>query len=314
MGIYISFDASCKVKKSEVGRYAKHVFRKAGDGVNHGNELIDSTKTHLNWSINLKKPNGALSDFHQTLRAKLIWFEKERLKYNASERPEGKRARRAVNENSVIVRGLVFQPSPEIFEKLNDAEKVLKMRAFQKDVDSWFFKEFGIRTFLAGSVHLDETNPHYHVSMIPLTDDMRLSQKDFFKSPMHMRNLHKSLRSHMNELGWGFEEENKYYDAKRYSEDEYKLGAVEIEEQRRNKKRRKETLDQREAMLEERERELVQQEKDYAARLAKLEENENSLQELRNSLSVHERELKEREKKVEEAIDNAEREFGGLGL
>lgn len=266
--LYISFDASCKVKKSKVGGYFKHTFRKENN-IKHSNELIDSSRTKMNVEIQRTRNKS----FQETFEEKMSLFEDERRKYNESDRKPGKRARRALNDDSVVLRGLVFQPSPNFFDGLNDSEKKNKMMGFVKEVNNWYMKEFGLSTFIGGSVHFDETNPHYHVAMMPLTQDGRMSQKDFFKNPADLRRMHLSLREHMNEKGFGFEKENKYFEAKRYSEVEFKTGAKEIEKTRRKRSSKNKDLEQREKEILEKEKELEFKEKEFQKREKKIQED-----------------------------------------
>jgi hypothetical protein len=66
----------------------------------------------------------------------------------------------------------------------------------------WAAREFGRANIVGGSIHLDEASPQLQVIMTPVTDDGRLSQKDFFKGPADLTRQHKTLRQHMISAGY----------------------------------------------------------------------------------------------------------------
>ena len=233
---HLSLDVSQKITMSDIKGYSKHVFRKTEGVTNHSNQEIDVSRTDMNIDFRMGSERDGFKYFDER-------FEQRFADYNSTTKT-GKQ--RKLRNDAVVVRGLVLQPSADVFEGMSDNEKLEKMRAFAKASLAFLYtdKAFGFANVIGASVHMDETNPHMHVAIMPMTDDGRLSQKDFFKGPNHLRALHKNYREHMNSRGWSFETENKNEDAKRFSEAEYKRNANVIEKARKEHTDKKRQLSQ----------------------------------------------------------------------
>lgn len=228
---HLSLDVSQKITMSDVKGYGNHVYRKSKSVMNHSNKEIDVNRTEDN--IDYMFIEGQPFDSR---------FE-DRLAYYNSTTKTGKQ--RKLRKDAVVLRGLVLQPSPEFFDYCsNDSEKSELIDRFARDSIPFLSNEFGLENIIGMSAHLDESNPHLHVAIMPMTEDGRLSQKDFFKGPKHLRALHKNYREHMNSCGWTFETENKNEDAKRFSEAEYKRNANVIEKARKEHTDKKRQLSQ----------------------------------------------------------------------
>lgn len=228
---HLSLDVSQKITMSDVKGYGNHVFRKSKSVMNHSNKEIDVNRTQDNIDYKLSQDHSFDSCFENRLAC-----------YSSSTKT-GKQ--RKLRKDAVVLRGLVLQPSPEFFDYCsNDSEKSELIDRFALDSIPFLSNEFGFENIIGMSVHLDESNPHVHVAIMPMTEDGRLSQKDFFKGPKHLRALHKNYREHMNSCGWTFETENKNEDAKRFSEAEYKRNANVIEKARKEHTDKKRQLSQ----------------------------------------------------------------------
>ena len=221
---------------SDLKGYGNHVFRKSRGVMNHSNKEIDVSRTDMNIDFRVGSERDGFKRFDER-------FEQRFADYNSTTKT-GKQ--RKLRNDAVVIRGLVLQPSADVFEGMSDNEKLEKMRAFAKTSLAFLYtdKAFGFANVIGASVHMDETNPHMHVAIMPMTDDGRLSQKDFFKGPQHLQQLHKDYREYMNAKGWSFETENKYEDAKRFNEAEYKRNANFIEKARKEHTDKKRQLSQ----------------------------------------------------------------------
>ena len=212
---YLSYHAGTegKMTKGNVQGLENHTFRKTNDVYKkHGNEMINNEMTKYN--IDYLKDDKSLT---------------EQIDEQIEMRFRGKRG---MNKKSVVAREIIIQPSANHFDGLGIDQQLEIMERFTSDSLSWLSEEFGEDNILGYSVHMDETNPHVHVPVIPMTEDGRVSQKDFFKGPGHLRMQHKGYREHMNSLGWDFENENKNEGSKGVSLKEYKGNAKAIEESR----------------------------------------------------------------------------------
>lgn len=277
---HMSFDASkeAKYQKDDVKGYSNHVFRKSTDKyINHSNEQIDGSKTHLN------------EDY---------FIDGESFEERIDKRIKDYTGKKKLRSDAVYVRGIVLQPSSDIFEgKTFDEQKEI-MDKFTEDVYPWLEENFTRENIMGMSVHHDETNPHLHVGIMPMTSDGRLRQNEFFKSPSHLSKMHRDLRKHMNDLGWDFDTENKYENAKGYDTKEYKANAEVIEANRiklGEVEKREEKLDEKEIKLTTKERELEQ-------RGSSLISKENELQEREEILSNQEIAHQQREDNYKQRV------------
>lgn len=80
------------------------------------------------------------------------------------------------------MRGIMLQLDPKWFDKhcpswrvdgLSDVAQLYIYAQLE-----WACKEFGQQNIVCGSIDLDETSPHLQLSVVPVTGDGRLSQKD----------------------------------------------------------------------------------------------------------------------------------------
>lgn len=219
---YLSMDVSTKLKKNDVKGYVNHVFRKSSDkNIRHSNEEIDSSLTSKNIDFHLES-DGRGKSFEERLE--------NRMKDYSAVTKKGKP--RKIRDDAVLARGLLLQPSPDVFEGKSIQEKRELIDKFTQDAMPFLIKRFSRENILGISAHLDETNPHVHAAVAMITSDGRLSQKDFFPGPKQLAAMHKEFREHMNDKGWSFEIENKNEDTKHYSDNDYKRNAEAIEEAR----------------------------------------------------------------------------------
>lgn len=212
---HLSFHAGTegKLKASNIKGVMRHAMRNSKHGYkNHSNKDIDTSKTkdNLDWTID-RKP------LDETVKARL---ENEY------------KGKRAMRKDAVLLREIIIQPSPDVFEGLNDEEKREKALDFMKDSHDWFDKEFGVQNVIGMSLHMDETNPHAHMFVMPMTKDGRVAQKEFFKGPNDFKRQHREYREHMNSRGWDFEVDNKYENSEGVTLKEYKANAEAIDAKR----------------------------------------------------------------------------------
>ena len=84
---------------------------------------------------------------------------------------------------------------------------------------------YGEKNIVAATVHYDETTPHMHYYMVPVTPDGRLSAKDIF-TPAELKRLQTDYHQHMKNLGFDLER-GKPSDRKHLSVQELKQQTVE---------------------------------------------------------------------------------------
>lgn len=231
----LSFHAGTegKMTKQNLRKLVSHTFRKMEHGAKdvkpeHGNKMIDVDKTHLNFDVT---PKGVpMADFVEATIAE--------------------RVTRHVRSNSVLAREIIVQASPDVYEGLNEQDRIAKSRAFTLDTFEWMVKEFGAPNVVGCSAHHDETNPHTHFVVVPIHTDTEgkfagttgLVQKEFFKGPGDLRRQHKEYREFMNARGWNFDKENKYENVDGMDLHQYKKTAKLVEGKRAEQKKMQEEL------------------------------------------------------------------------
>lgn len=259
MSYTMSYDASVKCKKSDVKGLLHHNARdvdiKNNIYMNHANKCINSDYTEYNQTYYYNQDEEKFikcTDIHQI--------------YNSlSKRLEN--VKRPLRRDAVILRSLILQLDPAWYEEHWNEEE----REYSYDcMLAWACETFGEKNIISFSIHEDETNPHIHVSFCPVTQDGRLSQKDFIdKNKLKLQ--HRSLREYMTEKGFEIEMKNrkpgKY--ARRMSVEEYKDYA-ELQSEHENLDsafryavKQQNLLDQRKNNLDIRENRLKSKEENF---------------------------------------------------
>lgn len=190
MDYTISFDASLKIKKGQEKGYINHLARDVFDNENgyslqHSNENINSKLTNENQTF-VNDGNGGFKEMESIKEA--TDYLDERLGT----------VKKKLRKDAVIARPLIVQLDKEYVEKHGE-DGVINGLNYAFD---WVTTEFGVDNIVCASLHMDETNPHMHIMFTPVTEDGRLSQTDWFKSPATLRKQHDDLRKHMQDNGY----------------------------------------------------------------------------------------------------------------
>lgn len=239
MAYTLSFDASLKLNKSQVKGVADHLFRDTiNKDLNHSNEAIDPSLTCNNQTLYYNQKKRCfekctdVSQIHESLQFRLA------------------KVKKPLRKDAVVARGLILQLDPQWYEDNGyDPEHTTN-----EDMVEWACKTFGAQNIVGLSVHEDETNPHIHILVCPVTDDGRLSQKDWFKNPASLREMHEDFRQHMRQKGYDISHERQprrkhmsEADYKAFKEAEAKV--AELREWEKDLKRRSNDLSKRESSL-----------------------------------------------------------------
>jgi hypothetical protein len=257
MGYTVSFDASIKCKKSDLKGLLNHIERGTIDKkINHKNPNINNQKTENNFNFYFDKNQNDFSEC--TDLSQIENALSDRLK----------EVKKPLRKDAVIARPLILQLDPEYYKDSEDYEDYEEETERSVAVMlEWACSTFGKENIIGGSVHLDEASPHMHLIFTPVTDDGRLSQKDWFKSPSSLADMHNSLRTHMADNGFNIEMKRKKTSkhVKRLTETEYR-DYKEIEEEAQNNKNTKYILDRKENRLNTLQASLDAQKSDLEAR------------------------------------------------
>jgi hypothetical protein len=291
MSYTVSFDASIKIKKSEIRGLLNHIERGAIDKkMNHKNPNINNQETEKNINFYFDKNENGFSECTDITQIENALMERL------------KKVKKPLRKDAVIVRPLILQLDPEFY---NDCE--------DEDNDSieamieWAWETFGKENIVGGSLHLDEAAPHLHLLFTPVTEDGRLSQKDWFKSPSELAQMHNSLRTHMSDNGYDIEMKRKKTkkQVKRLTETEYRdykeleKEALNIEYNNNILKSKSKRLSKLQASLNDREKDLDDRESDLNAREKSLMQQQLTIQ------AIHREALKKRSEALK-AIEECE--------
>ncbi len=96
---------------------------------------------------------------------------------------EGYTGKRAVRKDAVRMVEFLFAPSSA------DSLTPKQQKKFFEDCYKWLCDRYGKENVIADTVHLDESTPHMHAIIVPLTKDGRLSCKEIMGGPKQMQEL-----------------------------------------------------------------------------------------------------------------------------
>ena len=156
----------------------------------HHTERFDNTHKHTNESIDPTK-----SDQNINLRPDLQGSYNQRFNKIMDEHYTGRRKKDgtpwlASGKNASIK---LLQISVNIGEVDDAGKPITKMsdeelvKLYKDDIYPMFEEEYGRENILGAAIHLDESKPHLHLDVVPLTEDGRLSAKEIVggKGKMH---------------------------------------------------------------------------------------------------------------------------------
>lgn len=83
---------------------------------------------------------------------------------------------RAVRKDAVVVCNFIVTSDNETMDALGAD----RQREFFQDSVKWFSDRYGADRVLNATAHMDETTPHLHIGVMPITQDGRLSAKAIF--------------------------------------------------------------------------------------------------------------------------------------
>ena len=86
------------------------------------------------------------------------------------------KSNRAIRKDAVVVCNFIVTSDNATMEALG----VDRQREFFEDSVKWFSDRYGADRILNATVHMDETTPHLHIGVVPITQDGRLSAKAIF--------------------------------------------------------------------------------------------------------------------------------------
>lgn len=281
------------VTRGDLGGLIRHNFRDVDREnlreVSHSNERIDPDLTGLNESVlfvdGKAEPLAESSDILSELDARLATVSGVRKK-------NGVATRQKLRSDVGVVREIVltldpsFSRSSAVFiddQENGDGEHAATVHGHFQDMINFYGDLYGRENLLAASLHLDETTPHVHLLVTPITEVegiKTIRQESFIpagrgsKSGMALND--KAMREWMINRGYDADPEPRRITTKNMTADEldaferHREDAIALEDKAR-------VLDEREKRLD-----LVAQQQER----------------LKNALEARQSDLKEKEDKL----------------
>lgn len=143
---------------------------------------IDDSRSHLNYDL----VNHKQIDYSEKIN-KMI--------------KEGVTTGKTIRKDAVKVASFLVTSDSEYFEGLSAREE----KRFFESAYEFFADEYGEKNLAFSVVHKDEKTPHMHVGFVPITEDGRLSAKDFFGKKQQLVKLQDKFHEHMKREGFDLE-------------------------------------------------------------------------------------------------------------
>lgn len=236
-----------KRNSSNIGGMFCHNERKTE---NHSNEDINKDLSHLNYQL------IECDSYKQKINQEI----KDRYKVNKS-----------IRKDAVLCAEVLFTSDKEFFDKLTPERE---RKYFEKSIE-FLKEEFGEKNVVFATVHKDETTPHLHAGIVPITDDGRLSYKSYVNTKYDLVRLQDKYYEKMSlefpelERGRSSQETN----AKHLELEEYKLQQEKLR------------LEEQQKFLQEQELSMQMQERNIRQLQEELEKERKKIRELKEKLN-----------------------------
>lgn len=198
-----------KFKLTQVNGLGRHDERETD---RHRNQEIDVTQSGENYTV-------VPDEFRKPDNVTLQKFVQQRIS-------EGRDSSRAVRKDAVVLTEWVVGSDHQFFESLTNAQT----KHFFEDAYAWFANRYGAENIPYATVHMDETTPHMHMGVIPLTNG-RLSAKSLFNRD-ELRNVQAEFPEYLKSRFWKIERGQKGSQHRHLSVEEYKKIAPELQNKR----------------------------------------------------------------------------------
>ena len=147
------------------------------------NPDIQKDKSHLNYDLE----NENEIDYNQ--------------KVNQMINDHVDQSKRKVRKDAVKLASFLVTSDKEFFDRIGEREE----KRFFETARNFIADRYGKENVAYAMVHKDEKTPHMHVGIVPITEDNRLSAKDFFGKKQQLHKLQDDFHAHMKEHGFDLE-------------------------------------------------------------------------------------------------------------
>ena len=280
-----------KMKIDNLSGIFRHNFRETE---NHKNQDIDPSKSNQNIEL--------VAEHKLRKRDVMDFIQKHRV------------GSRKVRRDAVVLDEWIVSSDHGYFAKKSPEE----VRKYFSDAIGYFAQKFGRENILYGNVHLDESTPHMHMGIVPITKDHKLSSKRVFNRNT-LREIQTEFPKYMQEHGHEVVRGSEKSQRKKLSVAEYKHAKEEqkeIEQQETKNFDREIELNQREEIIDNVERDILHAAKEIDPQNAPQEAISNILEWLKKFIQKLKKRLEEvtrREQNVQrqaKQLKQAKKELG----
>ena len=280
-----------KMKIDNLSGIFRHNFRETE---NHKNQDIDPSKSNQNIEL--------VAEHKLRKRDVMDFIQKHRV------------GSRKVRRDAVVLDEWIVGSDHGYFAEKSPEE----VRKYFSDAIGYFAQKFGRENILYGNVHLDESTPHMHMGIVPITKDHKLSSKRVFNRNT-LREIQTEFPKYMQEHGHEVVRGSEKSQRKKLSVAEYKHAKEEqkeIEQQETKNFDREIELNQREEIIDNVERDILHAAKEIDPQNAPQEAISNILEWLKKFIQKLKKRLEEvtrREQNVQrqaKQLKQAKKELG----
>lgn len=183
-----------KAKINNVPGMLRHDFRESD---HHKNQDIDVRKSEQNYEL--------VAD-HKLHKQDIMNYIEQH-----------KSSNRKTRSDAVVMDEWIISSDHEYFESLKPDE----VRGYFENAVDYFGSKFGRENIQYANVHMDESTPHMHMGIIPMTTDGKLSSKQVFNRNA-LRQIQSEFPKYMQEHGYQVHRGSEKSKRKKLSVDEYK--------------------------------------------------------------------------------------------
>lgn len=285
MSYRATFDASHKVttKGGHHVKFMRHIARDVdrANGVVHpvANDNVDWSRTQHNRTM-VYDGNGGFRPAKSS--DELIAATDDLLVQVKNQRMPNGSWRSGIRSNSVVLRPLVLSLPNEWYDEHSpgwrDGDYSPAAEKLHADIEEFVLSRFPARNVPGYLWHCDESlAAQLQLPFVPLTDDGRLSQGDFFTGPKHLSELHKDFRAFLRDRGYDVEMKSSERSREHLNSDEFQQRADKLREGQGKLDASLADLEEAENDLEARTQDVVERETDWLTRKRRLDAREADL-------------------------------------
>lgn len=180
-------------KRKSFGGIGRHIDRTDSDGNIHIPENADVSRDDQNLHWGQDGKSYSQNEWREIVKESTLSRRvNDRIR-------EGYQLSKAIRKDAV--KGLEYLLTSD-HKKMSELERDPDLfKLWIKENRQFIEERHGKENIVSFSLHRDESTPHLHVVVVPITKDGRLSAKDFVGTPRHLRNLNTEYADRMAKFG-----------------------------------------------------------------------------------------------------------------